>query len=326
MKTKENFTTNDIDDKVKDNLDNLDTMREAQLGNLNRMLNAKEAVYSREQQRLALKYGADHPRVLAVAEKRGLNLANAREVTMERERANITLPDVDEETWLVHGFVRRNNGQGIPDATVAVYDRQGKNWFEDFGYACTDDKGYFKLAVSPLPENPPQSVLPGVSRNQTRLKTNAQPLTPQAGASAFVELIVDPDSPSCPTPQDDPTQTPPKEPPIIIDPGDETAPESKGWIVKGRVTDKSGRGLKGLTVSVYDKDFVFHDHLEDTVTGDDGRYSLTYFVPDFRDFIERKPDLFVVVKDPNGKILYNGKRETRYEAKKLEIIDVQLDI
>lgn len=67
------------------------------------------------------------------------------------------------------------------------------------------------------------------------------------------------------------------------------------------MTDKEGKGLSNLVVSLYDKDLLFDEKLGQAETDENGFYSLTYRIEDFGDLIERKPDIYVKVLDQKGK-------------------------
>jgi hypothetical protein len=98
----------------------------------------------------------------------------------------------------------------------------------------------------------------------------------------------------------------------------------EGWIIRGRVTDASGQGVPNLIITLYDKDLFFDDRLGQTETGADGSYLLGYRTEDFRDLIERKPDLYLEVRTRDGKILRKRARPIRWEAGRVEIIDIAL--
>lgn len=98
------------------------------------------------------------------------------------------------------------------------------------------------------------------------------------------------------------------------------------WVVRGRVTDESGKGLglEGLTVSVYDKDLIFHDRLGDPKTDASGNFVVTYHTEDFRDVVECKPDIYLKVLNQKGSMLYSSKKSVRYEAGRVEIFAIEI--
>jgi hypothetical protein len=121
------------------------------------------------------------------------------------------------------------------------------------------------------------------------------------------------------------TPPPATEPPAATPPVDpQTAAGGGVWTVRGRVTDAKGKPLPEVTVSLYDEDLLFDDRLGQAVTDAEGRYELTYRTGDFRDLIERRPDLYVKLTAKNGSILHVQPAEVRCEASRTEIIDVRV--
>ena len=148
-----------------------------------------------------------------------------------------------------------------------------------------------------------------LSNQASHLHTDNVPLTPEVGLVVYHEVIISRAQ----------AGTPPGD--GRIDP----IAEPDAWIVRGRVTDKEGKGLSDLVVSLYDKDLFFDDQLGQTETDDNGEYSLTYRTEDFRDLIEKKPDIYVKVLDQKGKTLYTSKKKIRFEAGRVEIVNVEIE-
>jgi len=49
-----------------------------------------------------------------------------------------------------------------------------------------------------------------------------------------------------------------------------------------------------------------------------------YYAEDFRDVIERKPDIYLKVIDQKGNTIYSSKDCVRYEAGRTEIFDIKI--
>jgi hypothetical protein len=90
------------------------------------------------------------------------------------------------------------------------------------------------------------------------------------------------------------------------------------------VADKAGKGLSGLIVSLFDKDLFWDDRLGQTETDAAGNFSLVYRSEDFRDLLERKPDIYLKVLDQKGKTLSTSKKKVRFQAGRVEIINVEI--
>jgi plastocyanin len=90
--------------------------------------------------------------------------------------------------------------------------------------------------------------------------------------------------------------------------------------IAGLVREKeSGLGLEGLVVRAYDKDLVHDDLMGEAVTACDGAFRIVSQAGDFRDFFERKPDIYLRVLAPgNGgaapKELYSTGNAVRWNA------------
>jgi hypothetical protein len=96
--------------------------------------------------------------------------------------------------------------------------------------------------------------------------------------------------------------------------------------VLGLIKEKeSGKPLSGLYVVVYDKDFLRDDLLGKTKTGSDGKFEIEYDSTDFKEPLEKNPDIFLNVfnKDPSKtksriKPIYTTRKSIRYSASSSE--------
>lgn len=128
----------------------LDANRATGYAQLGQARSAKSASLAREQKLLALKYGtaaAAHPRMQYAAAALTKNELLRREVAAIGEVLEATAPTVDPNSFVVYGFVRRKNQTGIPGLTLALTDESG-NWLRQYGYTCTDQRGYFELRIT----------------------------------------------------------------------------------------------------------------------------------------------------------------------------------
>lgn len=130
-----------------------DPARVQQLSGLQALRQAKSTSLTREHARVSQARGPQHPQTAALAQKLALNQA----LTLHLERAaaasRARVPDVDADSWIVHGHVRTRALQPVPQVTVALYTRDG-HWLREFGHDCTDAEGHFKLCVKPRVKAP----------------------------------------------------------------------------------------------------------------------------------------------------------------------------
>ena len=102
--------------------------------------------------------------------------------------------------------------------------------------------------------------------------------------------------------------------------------------VLGLVREKeSGEPLSGLLVRAFDKDILRHDFLGEAVTGKDGLFTIEYDSKDFRELLDRNPDIYVEVhRGPTaadkkkGKPIYSTKRDLRHSASSSEKFFIEI--
>lgn len=90
---------------------------------------------------------------------------------------------------------------------------------------------------------------------------------------------------------------------------------TKRFRIYGQVCGaQSKHGLPGLEIRALDKDFCFDDRLGTAITDKKGQFEIRYDASDFRDFFERRPDIYLRVRAPDGALLYTSEDLVRYEA------------
>jgi hypothetical protein len=298
---------NQVASVLQNSLPGLDILRAVTFDNLQFLRTARAAGLRSEQERLAARLGDDDPRVIGLVARRAENELFISGLAAESERARVVPPDANKDTWVLHGFIRDEQLRGVPNVTVALYDRSG-NWIQQLGFAGTSANGYFRLDVRSLANLKPPLFVHVLSGQATLLHADDEPLTPELETVLFHEVIVTGEK----------TAAPP------VESRNDPVAQPDTWIVRGRVTDKDGKGLSKLIVSVYDKDLLFDDKLGQTETDSNGDYILTYHTEDYRDIIERKPDIYVKVLDQKGNMLYSSKKKIKFNVGRVEIVNVEL--
>jgi hypothetical protein len=96
------------------------------------------------------------------------------------------------------------------------------------------------------------------------------------------------------------------------------------WIVFGTVIDAQNQPAGGVTVRVYDRDRKYDDLLGETETDANGDFSVVYHERDFKETNENLAELYLMVLDAKGSLLYSSKDNIRFEAGKSEYFAIRL--
>ena len=212
--TKENrVPLSQVTDVLEKEIENLDAVRASGLEHLETMRKIKSNRLSREQTRLALKYGAGHPRTAAAKAKLQRNEELIAVVSAEAKNARTKITPVGENTWVLHGHLRNRKRAGIRGLTVTLVDQRGRP-AEDFATATTDKAGYFRIehriVAQPAPAPAPaKAVLIRVTDDKdTTVHVDKEPLTPQSRAIDYREITIDLQPRPTPSPEPGPRPTP----------------------------------------------------------------------------------------------------------------------
>lgn len=332
MATQKEVSFDEVSRELDKGMAGADTLRADRLDGLAAARAIKDKRLWREQERLAQKLGPTHPRVLEIVGRLTVNATMMRDLKLESARAHTEIPQVDKDTWVLHGYVRDKKLNGVSNLTVALYDQSGGR-LNSVGHGCTDADGYFTIASKNVSATVP-AYIRVLAKDGSFLYADRNALLPGLDSIDYREIILSGEEAVCappPEPTGPPTvlppniSPPPPPPPPPTETRTEDLPPRDYWVVRGRVTDQAGKGFSGLFVSVYDKDLFFDDRLGQSETDADGNYSLTYRTEDFRDLIESKPDLYLKVIDRQGRSLYLLKGHIWYESGRVEVIDIEID-
>jgi hypothetical protein len=320
MATQKEVSFDEVSRELDKGMAGADALRADRLDGLTAARTIKDKRLRREQARIANKLGPTHERVTEIDGRLAINAAMIRDLKLESARAHTETPQVEKDTWLLHGYVRDKALKGVSNLTVALFDHAGSR-VKGLSHGCTSSNGYFRIASRIGSGSAGSAYIRVLSQDGSLLYAGNSPLRPAAGSIDYREIILSGEAVVCPPPPIEP----PVEPPVEPETPAEEVPPRDYWIVRGRVTDKSGKGLGGLFVSLYDEDLFFDDRLGQAETDENGKYSLTYRTHEFRDLFERKPDLYLKVIDKKGKSLFVLKGRVWYESGRVETIDIEID-
>jgi putative serine protease PepD len=97
--------------------------------------------------------------------------------------------------------------------------------------------------------------------------------------------------------------------------------------VTGKVLEaESGWGVSNLIVEVWDKDeWNDDDRLGSAITLPDGSFAILFREEDFQEaFFDRKPDLYLLIRAPDGTLLHSTEASVRDEAGRRESFVIQI--
>jgi hypothetical protein len=182
-----------------------DQLRTESLKGLERVRKARQNSSVRELGRLRAKLGVNHPRVIALTERRLRDAEFIRDIDFGIKRASDQIEKVAENTWIVHGRVYSAEIAVKVGLLVAVQDEEGQ---AVIGPVRSDKTGFFKLVYKRKKrgdDKTPRGDLPletklflHVSdRDGTPLHRDPRPFRVQLGAAEYREIImIDDDYPS----------------------------------------------------------------------------------------------------------------------------------
>lgn len=96
-------------------------------------------------------------------------------------------------------------------------------------------------------------------------------------------------------------------------------------VAGGVSTAETGAGVPGLLVKVYDKDLLFDDLLGTAITAPDGSFEVVSEASDFREFFDRRPDLYLRVFDADRSTeIWSSREAVRWHGGRYERFNVRI--
>ncbi len=96
------------------------------------------------------------------------------------------------------------------------------------------------------------------------------------------------------------------------------------WAVFGTVLNVDNKPASGFVVRVYDRDRKYDDLLGESETDANGDFSIIYHERDFKETRENLPELYVMVSDPKGKLVYTSRDSVRFNSGQSEYFAIKL--
>jgi hypothetical protein len=297
-----------VESNIERGIETADAERAKALEHLQLVRSAKTKSLNREHDRLSAKYGDKHPRVVALKARIKLNDGLLNNLSTEIDRAKTEIPVVADTSWVLHGFVRDLNGKPLNGLTVAPYDRADRtgNWVKPLGFACTNERGYFKIEAKDIKESQAQVFLRVLNKDGATMFCDAQSNTPRPGGLDYREIRISGDVVECAPPQ------PPDKMPVVAQ-----------WRVTGTVNDATGAVVPKAVVRISDKEGKLADRFGKKPTNAKGEFDFTFDAEKFTDVVASKVDLFVQVVNADDRVLAQSTA-LKFEPGKTDTVQIAM--
>lgn len=186
------LTDEDMLNRVDESFTQLETNRAGGLEKAKRLQEINDAAAARERDRLARKYGPDHPRVQKLTARLSYNQKLFTGLDAEIERTRVPSTPFAARAWRVHGRVYDRQNAPLKGHTVFLADEGGQGG-KDLPYACSDERGYYEITVeeAQLRELTGRKVYLAVAeRNGEVLYRATDPLTPARGVIDYRDIYL----------------------------------------------------------------------------------------------------------------------------------------
>ncbi|HEX8528539.1 MAG TPA: hypothetical protein VF646_00885 [Cytophagales bacterium] len=157
-----------------------------------RLQEVSDDAAARERDRLARKYGPDHPRVQKLTARLSYNQKLFAGLDAEIERARVPTTPLAGSAWRVHGRVYDRQNVPLKGHTMFLADESGKG-ANDLPYACSDERGHYEITVAEaqLRELKQKKVYLAVAeRNREVLYRATDPLAPTRGVIDYQDVCL----------------------------------------------------------------------------------------------------------------------------------------
>lgn len=293
-----NINIEDIYKKTAISPETLDQLHLEKLEHMKSSQQAKNMVYDKEKVRLTAKYGANHPRVKKMDAKLNFREGFMKSLDFVIDSASIKIPAFDENTWMIYGRVLNKDLKGIKSLTVSFYDKRGK-WIEEFGYACTDKRGFYSLVSPPgvmqhqqsIPESRELFLTVTDKQNQILFR-ETEPRFAEIGQVDSKLIRITGREGACTPPESGHTTCPP--------------PAKEEWVVEGIVEDGKNKPLQGVEVRLSDEKGFFDKRVTKGISGKDGKFKFVFRDKDFQELDNADVDIYVKAFDGSGKEVYTS--------------------
>lgn len=313
---KNTITTDEVVVRLSETFESFDETRQEGLKTSAAIQEVKNETQLREKDRLVRKCGKNHPRVKKLVANIRYGDSVKKGLDIEIESAGIMQPSFEPKSWRVTGLVLNSELKGVSNLTISLFN-EDKEWIEDLGSTCTDDKGFFALTVTDetgeiVKKYKDKPLTLTVSDDEKDiLCREEESMNLKIGSIEYRQIILG--EKECPPPPDEDDEGDDETPP----------PDDNTWTVKGIVLHKTnGKPLKDLIVKISDKEGKFAKLLGERVTTGKGIFEFIFDHEVVKELLEVNPELFVSVYDKAGEKLYVSPESIKCEPGEVEKLEI----
>ena len=175
----------------------MDSQTAQQFNGLAQIRQARASQLQRQVASLTATYGATDPRVVAAKASLQNQQTFANRLGLVSTTTSTTAPTAPANGWVVYGRVRNADLTAAPQLTVFLAD-QSRAWLSNYGYAFTDQTGYFTLSYAPPASGKKQAKATDaltayleVSNAACKLMyIDASPMSIETGAVVYRDIVL----------------------------------------------------------------------------------------------------------------------------------------
>jgi hypothetical protein len=151
---------------------------------------ARVAQLSRTAAALKAQFGAKNADVVDAENAVAVGRAMVARVTIAQQQASTVSPNVAEDGWTIHGRVYDQSLSPQAKFTVFLVDAN-RTYLQQFGFAYTDETGYFLISVSGLSNEAAQEGFLEVANSKGKpVYISSTPIEVQAGGATYQNIVL----------------------------------------------------------------------------------------------------------------------------------------
>jgi hypothetical protein len=198
MSTTDESSIRNVADTISTTLESSDEQSARQLQTLSLVHQARLSQLARNAAAVAANYGTGSPQAAVAEAAVSAAQATVARIGVVNRQLATPAPEVPAEGWVLHGRVYDEQGAPVSGQTVFLVDKQG-TYQREYGFAYTDDTGYFVLMAEGAPaqaeaasepaataQPAPELYLEVANERRQPVYLSSAPFQPTVGTATYV--------------------------------------------------------------------------------------------------------------------------------------------